>query len=153
MSSYVICSIIQSLNFVIANSSVCLIKAAPTTQKPKIICIDELDKMPRQFQEKLLSFMETGHIKVDQMHKHYDFKIKGAKVFGACNEIAGYQNHCNPGLDVYICRHILKSNFQKYQPKYCLSQYRVIKYLYEKTITFQSQPIQPESEYLLQLRV
>jgi len=88
MSSYVICSIIQSLNFVIANSSDCLIKAAPTAQKPKIICIDELDKMPRQFQEKLLSFMETGHIKVDQMHKHYDFKIKGAKVFGACNEIA-----------------------------------------------------------------
>ena len=32
--------------------------------------------------------METAHIKVDQMHKHYDFKIKGAKVFGACNEIA-----------------------------------------------------------------
>ncbi|MFZ0223746.1 MAG: ATP-binding protein [Candidatus Nitrosopolaris sp.] len=55
--------------------------------RPKIICIDELDKMPKQFQEKLLNFMESGHIKVDQMRKHYDFKIKGAKVFGACNEI------------------------------------------------------------------
>ena len=32
--------------------------------------------------------MESGHIKVDQMRKHYDFKIKGAKVFGACNEIS-----------------------------------------------------------------
>jgi hypothetical protein len=32
---------------------------------PKIICIDELDKMRKQ----------------------YDFKIKGAKVFAACNEI------------------------------------------------------------------
>jgi MoxR-like ATPase len=53
----------------------------------KIICIDELDKMPRQFQEKLLNFMESGHIKVDQMRKQYDFRIKGAKVFGACNEI------------------------------------------------------------------
>jgi hypothetical protein len=31
--------------------------------------------------------MESGHIKVDQMRKHYDFKIKGAKVFAACNEI------------------------------------------------------------------
>jgi hypothetical protein len=50
--------------------------------------IDELDKMPKQFQEKLLNFMESGHIKVDQMRKHYDFKIKGAKVFGACNEIS-----------------------------------------------------------------
>jgi Holliday junction DNA helicase RuvB len=57
-------------------------------KRPKIICIDELDKMPRQFQEKLLNFMESGHIKVDQMRKKYDFKIKGAKVFAACNEIS-----------------------------------------------------------------
>jgi MoxR-like ATPase len=57
-------------------------------KRPKIICIDELDKMPRQFQEKLLNFMESGHIKVDQMRKQYDFKIKGAKVFAACNEIS-----------------------------------------------------------------
>ena len=56
-------------------------------KRPKIICIDELDKMPRQFQEKLLNFMESGHIKVDQMRKQYDFRIKGAKVFAACNEI------------------------------------------------------------------
>ncbi|MFY9796957.1 MAG: AAA family ATPase [Candidatus Nitrosopolaris sp.] len=56
-------------------------------KRPKISCIDELDKMARQFQEKLLNFMESGHIKVDQMRKQYDFKIKGAKVFAACNEI------------------------------------------------------------------
>ena len=56
-------------------------------KRPKIICIDELDKMPRQFQEKLLNFMESGHIKVDQMRKQYDFAIKGARVFAACNEI------------------------------------------------------------------
>jgi hypothetical protein len=31
--------------------------------------------------------MKRGHIKVDQMRKQYDFKIKGAKVFAACNEI------------------------------------------------------------------
>jgi MoxR-like ATPase len=55
--------------------------------RPKIICIDELDKMPRQFQEKLLSFMESGHIKVDQIRKQCDFTIEGAKVFAACNEI------------------------------------------------------------------
>jgi MoxR-like ATPase len=57
-------------------------------KRPKIICIDELDKMPKHFQDKLLNFMESGHIKVDQMRKHYDFKIHGAKVFGACNEIS-----------------------------------------------------------------
>jgi MoxR-like ATPase len=56
-------------------------------KRPKIICIDELDKMSRQFQEKLLNFMESGHIKVDQMLRQYDFTIKGAKVFAACNEI------------------------------------------------------------------
>jgi MoxR-like ATPase len=56
-------------------------------KRPKIICIDELDKMPKQFQDKLLNFMESGHIKVDQMRKQYDFTIKGAKVFAACNEI------------------------------------------------------------------
>jgi DNA polymerase III delta prime subunit len=56
-------------------------------KRPKIICIDELDKMPKQFQDKLLNFMESGQIKVDQMRKQYDFRIKGAKVFAACNEI------------------------------------------------------------------
>jgi len=40
-------------------------------------------KVPRQ----MLNFMESGHIKVDQMRKQYDFTIKGAKVFAACNEI------------------------------------------------------------------
>ena len=57
-------------------------------KRPKIISIDELDKMPKLFQDKLLNFMESGHIKVDQMRKKYDFKIKGAKVFAACNEIS-----------------------------------------------------------------
>jgi MoxR-like ATPase len=55
---------------------------------PKIICIDELDKMPKQFQDKLLNFMEGGPIKVDQIRKQYDFRIKGAKVFAAYNEIS-----------------------------------------------------------------
>jgi replication-associated recombination protein RarA len=40
-------------------------------KRPKIIYIDELDKMARQFQGKLLNFMESGHIKVDQMRKRY----------------------------------------------------------------------------------
>ena len=56
-------------------------------KRPKIICIDELDKMPKQFQDKLLNFLESGQIKVDQIRKQYDFQIKGAKVFAACNEI------------------------------------------------------------------
>jgi Holliday junction DNA helicase RuvB len=50
-------------------------------ERPKIICIDELDKMPRTFQNQLLNFMESGRVKVDQQKKQYDFEIKGAKVF------------------------------------------------------------------------
>jgi MoxR-like ATPase len=65
-------------------------------KRPKIICIDELDKMPRQFQEKLLNFMESGHIKIDQMRKQYDFKIKGAKIFAACNEITKLSKPLQP---------------------------------------------------------
>ncbi len=43
--------------------------------------------MPRQFQDKLLNFIESGHIKVDQTRRQYDFQIKAAKVFAACNEL------------------------------------------------------------------
>src|ERR1700739_172556 len=56
-------------------------------ERPKIICIDELDKMPRTFQNQLLNFMESGRIKVDQMRRQFDFEIKAAKVFATCNEI------------------------------------------------------------------
>jgi hypothetical protein len=55
--------------------------------RPKIICIAELDKMSRQFQNQLLNFLESGRIKVDQQRKSYDFEIKGAKVSATCNEI------------------------------------------------------------------
>jgi AAA+ superfamily predicted ATPase len=56
-------------------------------ERPKIICIDELDKMSRQFQNQLLNFMESGRVKVDQMKRRYDFEIKGVKIFGSCNDI------------------------------------------------------------------
>ena len=56
-------------------------------ERPRIICIDELDKMPRTFQNQLLNFMESGRVKVDQQKKQYDFEIKRARVFATCNEI------------------------------------------------------------------
>ena len=31
-------------------------------ERPTVICIDELDKMPRQFQNQLMNFMESGRI-------------------------------------------------------------------------------------------
>src|SRR5215813_5390659 len=57
-------------------------------ERPKIILIDELDKMPRTFQNQLLNFMESGRVKVDQQKKQYDFEIRGAKVFATCNELS-----------------------------------------------------------------
>jgi replication-associated recombination protein RarA len=56
-------------------------------ERPRIICIDELDKMSQTFQNQLLNFMESGRVKVDQQKKQYDFEIKEAKVFATCNEI------------------------------------------------------------------
>jgi hypothetical protein len=35
-------------------------------ERPRVICIDELDKMSRQFKNQLLNFLESGRIKVDQ---------------------------------------------------------------------------------------
>jgi MoxR-like ATPase len=56
-------------------------------KRSKVICIDELDKMPRTFQNQLLNFMDSGRVKVDQQGKQYDFQIKGAKVFASANDI------------------------------------------------------------------
>jgi replication-associated recombination protein RarA len=56
-------------------------------QRPRIILIDELEKMSRTFQNQLLNFLDSGRIKVDQQRRSYDFEIMGAKVFATCNEI------------------------------------------------------------------
>jgi replication-associated recombination protein RarA len=56
-------------------------------ERPRIISIDELDKMPRTFQNQLLNFMESGRVKVDQQKKQYDFVIKGAKLSASANDI------------------------------------------------------------------
>lgn len=56
-------------------------------ERPKIIAIDEIDKMTRTFQNQLLNFLESGRIKIDQQHKSYDFEIKGVKVFATANDV------------------------------------------------------------------
>lgn len=80
-------------------------------KRPKIICIDELDKMSRPFQNQLLNFLESGHVKVDQQRRRYDFVIKGAKVFASANDI---NRLCKP----------LASRFRKlFLSKYTESQF------------------------------
>jgi MoxR-like ATPase len=57
-------------------------------KRPKIILIDELDKMGKSWQNQLLNFMGSGKVKVDQQKRQYDFEIKGAKVFATANDIS-----------------------------------------------------------------
>ena len=47
-------------------------------KRPKIICLDELDKMGKPWQNQLLNFMESGRVDVEQQRKQYHFEIKGA---------------------------------------------------------------------------
>jgi hypothetical protein len=53
-------------------------------QTPKIICIDELDKMSTDFQNHLLNFLEN-HMKDRSFH----FEIQNCKVFASCTDISG----------------------------------------------------------------
>jgi MoxR-like ATPase len=56
-------------------------------EKPEIVLLDELDKLPRNFAEKLLNFLESGRVKVDQKNCQMDFELKGCKVFATANEV------------------------------------------------------------------
>ena len=56
-------------------------------EKPEIILLDELDKLPRNFAEKLFNFLESGRVKVDQKNCQMDFELKGCKVFATENEV------------------------------------------------------------------
>jgi DNA polymerase III delta prime subunit len=56
-------------------------------ERPSIICLDEIDKMPKIFAEKLLGFLESGHVKVDQKNLQMDFELKACKVIATANEI------------------------------------------------------------------
>jgi len=54
--------------------------------KPKILIIDELDKMSREDMAVLLSLMETGIITYTKKGNHYRFELDTI-VFAACNDI------------------------------------------------------------------
>ena len=80
----------------------------------KVICIDELDKMSGQFQNQLLSFLDSGHIKVDHQRKSYDddFKIRVSRSLPHVTKLTGYRNLCRHVLGVYTM------NFPIVTPQY-----------------------------------
>ena len=57
-------------------------------ERPKIMCVDEIGKLPKQFQNKLLNLMENGLVKVDQKNLQLDFKLEGLKVFATSNNVS-----------------------------------------------------------------
>jgi replication-associated recombination protein RarA len=80
-------------------------------KRPKIILLDELDKLGRPWQNQLLNFMESGRVDVEQQRKQYHFEIKGAKVFATSNDISRLSKP-------------LRSRFRKlFLPKYSEQQF------------------------------
>jgi ATP-dependent Lon protease len=57
----------------------------PDEKRPKIVLLDELDKLPPRYQGVILNFLESGRVKVDQKNLQLDFTIKNAKVFASAN--------------------------------------------------------------------
>lgn len=56
-------------------------------RRPKVICIDEFEKMRKNYRDMLLLFAETGRIKVTQINRQLDFTIPGCKIFATANEL------------------------------------------------------------------
>ena len=97
-------------------------------ERPEIVLLDELDKMSKPFAEKLLNFLESGKVKVDQKNLQMDFELKGCKVFGTADDL----NRLSKPL---------QSRFRKlFLPKYTREQFmkvtvKVCPKLSEKTAT------------------
>lgn len=53
----------------------------------RYLCIDELEKMWKNYQEELLTFFESGRVIVEKQSKRYNIQVKGVKTFAGCNSI------------------------------------------------------------------
>ena len=76
----------KTIYFDATNTTNCILQVR-LMEKPEIILLDELDKLPRNLAEKLLGFLESGWVKVDQKNCQMDFELKGCKVFATANEV------------------------------------------------------------------
>ena len=74
--------------------------------------------MPKQFQEKLLNFLESGRISVDQMKRQYDFEIKSARYSQPPMNSVDYRSLYNRGLESSFCLGIPKLNSSVFLRKY-----------------------------------
>ncbi|MGB6533363.1 MAG: ATP-binding protein [Candidatus Nitrosopolaris sp.] len=57
-------------------------------ERPKVILLDEIDKMPKIFQNKLLNLLENGRVKVHRKNLQLDFVLEDLKVFASSNDLS-----------------------------------------------------------------
>lgn len=55
-------------------------------EKPSIVCIDELEKVQKNYQERLLNLCESGRVDVEQKKTQYHFELPNLKIFAAAND-------------------------------------------------------------------
>lgn len=55
-------------------------------ERPNIICLDEIEKLPRNWGEKLLNLCESGRVDVEQKKTQYHFELPNLKIFAAAND-------------------------------------------------------------------
>lgn len=78
----------------------------------RIICIDEIEKMRRDYLEMLLVFLDTGRVVVEMQKKQYDFQVKGVKVFGACNSTSKMSEAFG---DRFIVLHLPEYTYEEFE--------------------------------------
>jgi MoxR-like ATPase len=78
-------------------------------KRPKIILLDELDKMGKSWQNQLLNFMESGRVDVEQQRKQYHFE-KERKYLPRAMRLTGYPSRYSQGSGSSSYPDIQKNN-------------------------------------------
>jgi replication-associated recombination protein RarA len=95
-------------------------------KRPKIILLDELDKMGKSWQNQLLNFMESGRVDVEQQRKQCHFEIKRAKVFATANDISRLSKPLQSRFRKLFLPRYSEAQFLEVSEKVCRRQVRVL---------------------------
>lgn len=78
----------------------------------KFVLMDELEKMFKNYQEQLLTLLESGRVVLEQQKKQYNFKVKGVKIFAGCNSI---QKFSPAFLSRWIVLHLPEYTYPQFE--------------------------------------
>jgi len=56
------------------------------SRTPRVLVVDEIDKMKREDQAVLLSLMESQRVSVDKHHRHIEIELPETRVYAAAND-------------------------------------------------------------------